>query len=128
MIARRGAPWWRRAVVSGARLIVCEFEGEVVGYASVGSSRARFLPYAGEIFELYLAPTFQGLGFGARLFGAARGELRRTGRSSFVVWALAENARALRFYERLGGVEVWRAPERFGNEVLARVAFGFDAR
>lgn len=127
MIARRGKAWWRRAIVSGARLIVCEFEGEIVGYASVGASRARFLPYSGEIFELYLIPRYQGLGFGARLFRAAQEELRQSGRTSFVVWALGENARALRFYERLGGVEVWRAPERFDNEVLARVAFGFSA-
>lgn len=128
MIARRSALWWRRAILSGARVIVYEFERDVVGYTSVGPSRARFLPYAGEIFELYMRPTYQGLGFGARLFGAAQAELRESGRSSFVVWALADNERALRFYNMMGGVEVWRAPERFDNEERARVAFGFDAR
>ena len=127
MINRRGPAWWSSAIRGGSRILVLEFDGRVVGYVSLGRNRVAAIPYAGEIFELYLAPEFQGLGFGSRLFGAARADLAANGYLSTIVWALADNERALRFYERLGGLEVWRATERFDNDTRARVAFGFAA-
>ncbi len=127
MINRRGAAWWLSAIRSGSRILVLEFDGKVAGYVSFGRNRVAAIPYAGEIFELYLAPEYQGLGFGRRLFAAAREDLAAKGYLSTIVWALADNERALRFYERLGGVEVWRATERFDNDTRARVAFGFAA-
>lgn len=125
MINRRGPTWWRSAILGGSRILVLEFDGGVVGYASIGRNRVTAIPYAGEIFELYLAPEYQGLGFGTRLFLAARRDLAAKGYLSTIVWALADNERALRFYENMGGVEVWRATERFDNDTRARVAFGF---
>ncbi|MFV0280045.1 MAG: GNAT family N-acetyltransferase [Rhodoblastus sp.] len=127
MINRRGPAWWMAAIRGGSRILVLEFDGQVVGYTSFGHNRVAAMPYAGEIFELYLVPEYQGLGFGGRLFAAARQELAAKGYLSTIVWALADNERALRFYENLGGAEVWRATERFGNDIRARVAFGFAA-
>ena len=43
-----------------------------------------------------------------------------------IVWALADNERALAFYRRLGGKFVREAQERFGAEMRARVAFAFE--
>jgi len=84
------------------------------------------LAFSGEIFELYLAPEYQGAGLGRRMFEAERGDLAAHGYLSFVVWALAGNDRAVEFYRRLGGSVVRRAPERFGLETRERIAFGFD--
>ena len=84
------------------------------------------MPYGAEIFELYIAPEFQGLGFGRRLFDVARSDLVDHGYTSVIVWALAENDRALSFYKRLGGRFVREAQERFGSEMRARVAFAFE--
>ena len=125
MIARRGPLWWDAAIARGSRLLVLDFEDAVGGYASYGRNRVSSLPHAGEMFELYLAPQFQGLGFGRRLFEAVRTDLADHGYRSMVVWALADNERALGFYERLGGKRVRCAPERFGSELRERVAFGF---
>ena len=72
MIARRGPRWWNSAIARGSRLLVLDFDEAIGGYASYGRNRVPSLPYHGEIFELYLAPEFQGLGFGRRLFEAAR--------------------------------------------------------
>ena len=127
MINRRGPVWWSSAIRGGSRILVLEFDRQVVGYVSLGRNRVTAIPYAGEIFELYLKPEFQGLGFGSRLFAAAQEDLAENGYLSIIVWALADNERALRFYEGLGGVEVWRASERFDNDTRARVAFGFAA-
>jgi ribosomal protein S18 acetylase RimI-like enzyme len=126
MIARRGPRWWREAIARGSRLIVLDFDESVGGYATYGRNRVPSLPYGGEIFELYIAPEFQGLGFGRRLFQAARRDLQDHGYTSVLIWALADNDRALRFYERLGGRIIRRAQERFGSETLERVAFAFS--
>jgi ribosomal protein S18 acetylase RimI-like enzyme len=126
MIARRGPTWWRSAIVRRSRLVVLDFDDAIGGYASYGRTRVPALAYGGEIFELYIAPEFQGLGFGKRLFAAARKDLAEHGYGSFLVWALAENEPALAFYRRLGGKVVRRAYERFGTELRERVAFAFD--
>ena len=127
MINRRGPAWWLSAVRGGSRILVLEFESKIAGYVSHGRNRVAAFPYAGEIFELYLAPEYQGLGFGERLFEAAREDLASKGYLSLIVWALADNERAIRFYNRMGGTEIWRAAERFDNDSLTRVAFGFAA-
>jgi ribosomal protein S18 acetylase RimI-like enzyme len=127
MIARRGPRWWQAAISRGSRLVVLDFGGRIAGYASYGRNRVPAMPYSGEIFELYLAPEFQGLGMGRRLFEAARRDLNDHGYVSTLVWALADNERALEFYSRLGGKIIRRAEERFGDETRGRVAFGFAA-
>jgi ribosomal protein S18 acetylase RimI-like enzyme len=126
MIQRRGPAWWRQAIRGGTRLMVLDFSEKVAGYASYGRNRMPALAYSGEIFELYLAPEYQGAGLGRRMFDAARDDLAAHGYLSFVVWALAGNERALDFYRRLGGAGVRRAPERFGVDTRERVAFGFE--
>ena len=45
---------------------------------------------------------------------------------TITVGALADNDRALGFYERMGGKVVRRAQERFGTETRDRVAYAFD--
>jgi len=126
MIERRGPAWWRRAIYAGTRLLVLDFADNIAGYASYGRNRMPALAYGGEIFELYLAPEYQGVGLGKRMFTAARADLAAHGYDSFVVWALGGNDRAMDFYHRRGGAIVRHARERFGEETRERVAFGFD--
>ena len=90
-------------------------------------TRVPSMPYSGEIFELSVLPECQGVGFGRRLFNAARQELAEHGYLSTIVWALADNDKALAFYRRLGGLPIRRAEERFGADMLTRVAFRFAA-
>jgi ribosomal protein S18 acetylase RimI-like enzyme len=125
MIARRGPIWWHSAIVRGTGLLVLDFDGGIAGYSTYGRNRVPSMPYSGEIFELYLSPQHQGLGLGRRLFSAARRELAEHGYLSTIVWALADNDKALAFYRSLGGQTVRRAEERFGADMLTRVAFGF---
>jgi ribosomal protein S18 acetylase RimI-like enzyme len=125
MIARRGPSWWQSAIRRGSRLLVLDFDETIGGYTSYGRNRVPLLPYGGEIFELYIAPEFQGLGFGSRLFEVARKDLAEHGYPSVLVWALADNERAVQFYLKLGGRIVRQAIERFGPETRARLAFAF---
>jgi ribosomal protein S18 acetylase RimI-like enzyme len=125
MVARRGPRWWRNAILRGSRLAVLDFDESIGGYVSYGRNRLPELPYGGEIFELYLAPEFQGLGFGRRLFEMAHKDLAEHGYGAMLVWALAENERATSFYRHMGGKLVRQGEERFGEISCARVAFGF---
>ena len=125
MIARRGPNWWHTAILRGTGLLVLESDEEIVGYSTYGRNRVPSMPYSGEIFELYLQPEHQGLGLGRRLFNAARRELAEHGYLSTIFWALADNDKALAFYRSLGGQTIRRAEERFGSDMLTRVAFGF---
>jgi ribosomal protein S18 acetylase RimI-like enzyme len=127
MVQRRGERWWRNAIDRKTRIVVLSFGGAVVGYATYGRNRATSLPFKGEIFELYLRPEHQGLGFGRRLFSAVRRDLAGHDVKSIVVWALADNEGACGFYRRLGGREVDTTVERFGSASLQKIAFGWTA-
>jgi len=127
LINRRGADWWDSAIRKGSRISVLVFGDNVAGYANYGRNRARSLCYDGEIYELYLRPEFQGVGFGRRLFGAARRDLAQSGMKSLVVWALSDNDPAVEFYRALGGRAVARSSERFGTRVLDKVAYGWNS-
>ncbi len=126
MIARRGPTWWKRALERHTAILVLEVGGRIAGYATLGHNRMRMLPHAGEIYELYIDPEHQGLGFGRSLFAAAKAELRRYGLASFAVRVLAENTPALGFWERMGGKVAAETGERLGETTLAVEVFGFD--
>ena len=126
LVTRRGADWWDSAIRKGSRIAILAFGDKVAGYANYGRNRARSLFYDGEIYELYLCPEFQGLGFGRRLFTAARRDLAQSGLKSLVIWALTDNDPAVGFYKALGGRAVARSSERFGAKSLDKVAFGWQ--
>ncbi len=127
LIARRGPDWWDSAIRKGSRIALMQFGDNIAGYANYGRNRARSLYYEGEIYEIYLKPEFQGLGFGRRLFSAARKDLAQSGLKSLVIWALSDNEPAVEFYRALGGRAVARSSERFGSKVLDKVAFAWQA-
>jgi ribosomal protein S18 acetylase RimI-like enzyme len=126
LISRRGPDWWDSAIRKGSRIALMQFGDHIAGYANYGRNRARSLFYDGEVYELYLKPEFQGLGFGRRLFSAARRDLTQSGLKSLVVWALSDNEPAIEFYKAMGGRAVARSSERFGTRVLDKVAYAWQ--
>lgn len=127
LINRRGPEWWASAIRKGSRIALMQFGDHIVGYTNYGRNRARSLFYDGEVYEIYLKPEYQGLGFGRRLFTSARRDLAQSGLKSLVIWALSDNEPALGFYRALGGRAVARSSERFGTRVLDKVAFAWAA-
>ncbi len=125
MIRRRGTDWWRSTIKSGNGVLVLQVAGNIAGYATLGAARARG-EQEGEIYELYVTPTHQGLGFGELLFEACRHQLDTRQLSGLIVWALADNARATEFYWRRGGRPVGSGFERFGDRRLKKIAFAWD--
>jgi ribosomal protein S18 acetylase RimI-like enzyme len=126
LIVRRGPDWWDSAIRKGSRIAILVFGETVAGYANYGRNRARSLYYDGEVYELYLRPEFQGLGFGRKLFSSARRDLGQSGLQSLVIWALSDNEQAVEFYRAMGGRAVGRSSERFGTKVLDKVAYAWN--
>jgi ribosomal protein S18 acetylase RimI-like enzyme len=121
IIAHRGTDWWVKRCDGG--LIVGTFNDVPQGYAVLGRAVSAPVPDAGEIFELYVAPTFIGIGLGQRMFLAARESLQKDGCRGLIVWALADNEAACAFYSHLGGACIASRPEHFGNVTLTRLGF-----
>ncbi len=124
MIRRRSPEWWRTMIRSGDTLFVLEVAGQVAGYATCGVSRTRGAQQ-GEIYEIYLAPTYQGLGLGEHLFEACRHALDMRRLDGLLVWALADNAGAIDFYWRRGGRPIAKRADRIGGAKLAKLAFAW---
>lgn len=125
MISRRGPGWWQDALLGDMDALLLDFDGEPAGYATMGPSRMRRTPYAGEIYELYVRPDYQGVGFGGRLFRAARKRLASRGLGGLCVWALADNDPACAFYRYMGGEPISEGAERYGDVTLRKIAFAW---
>lgn len=124
MIARRGRTWWMRMHERGFHALVAASHDTVTGYATLGRGRGG-TARTGEIYELYVRPEYHGCGVGRRLFADARRQLARRGLDRLVVWALAENTVACRFYAAMGGAEYATAEDRFCGIPLAKVGFAW---
>ncbi|WP_417687553.1 GNAT family N-acetyltransferase [Roseibium sp.] len=103
LIARRPPQWWRQALARGVRIKVLEVSGQTVGYGTFGTCRIPNLSYEGEIYELYLLPEHQGLGFGRTLFEDIRRDLSAAGLNGLAVQVLSVNEPARAFYRATGG-------------------------
>jgi len=125
MIARRGLRWWEHSLRKRAPLLVLDFGGAAAGYVTFGRCRLGREPFQGEIFELYLHPTYQGLGLGEKLFDGARARLGEMRLKGLLVWALADNEAACSFYLRLGGKPMAEGAESFGEVSLRKIAFAW---
>lgn len=125
MIARRGLRWWQNALRKRTSLLVLDFDGGAAGYVTFGRCRLGGTPYQGEVFELYLHPTYQGLGFGTKLFRGARLRLGEQRIRGLIVWAIADNEAACSFYLGQGGKPVAEGAERFGETTLHKIAFAW---
>ena len=123
MIQRRDVRWWERMHRVGGQALLLEFDHEVAGYATFGPNRVRKLALGGEIYELYLKPQYQGVGFGKRLFKEARRRMRERGYTGHLVWSLGANESACRFYEALGGKEHARTIEALSGLKFEKIAF-----
>lgn len=122
------ARWWRRLAAGelDEAIRVVEHDGHVRGFVTFGPRRddPTWLGYAGEVYMLYLAPELVGLGLGHQLLDQALEELTRMRCYWIVVWVLAKNERARRFYERAGlrldGARRW---DPFGDRAVPVVRY-----
>ena len=96
---------WSHHLDLGVVAWVAEAEGGIVGFVSVGDSRTE--EDAGELYAIYVLPEAWGTGAARELMAAATDWFAQEGYATAMLWVLADNPRAHRFYEREG----WRAEE-----------------
>ena len=82
--------------------IVAVAEGTVWGFATTGRCRDDDAAGAGELLAIYVDPDRWGLGVGRLLITEGRDRLSRQGFADAILWVLAGNDRAQRFYHADG--------------------------
>lgn len=97
--ASRRRAGWERNLAAGEYAFVAEEDGHIVAFVSVGAGE---LEGVGELFAIYALPEAWGSGAGSALMRVAIKTLRELGYREAVLWVLADNPRARRFYEREG--------------------------
>jgi ribosomal protein S18 acetylase RimI-like enzyme len=109
MTARKLRNWWARRFAAEAadhRMAVLDRGGVVVGFSYVGpATSGNGVSGAGELYALHVHPDHQGRGLGRALIRHAVGTLADLGYRDAVLWVLAGNASARRFYARAGWTE-----------------------
>ncbi|MEO1693634.1 MAG: GNAT family N-acetyltransferase [Pseudomonadota bacterium] len=130
--SRDTAAW--RTMIADDNVISLRVGDGLAGYATYGRARpsaARQPPRqpAGpraEIYELYLAPEYQGVGLGEYLFEGCRHRFDERQLRGPDVWVLTDNSVARRFYHARGGRLSGRAIHRLGRVQLTKVRYSWD--
>lgn len=116
---------WRAYFVdpwAGSVVLVAEDDGEVVGFANLGSCREE--EQAGELFAIYVQPRSWDTGAGRALIQRGEELLREAGFREAVLWVLEGNERAERFYRLAGWThDGGRKTEEFQGAVLTEVRY-----
>jgi len=118
---------WEASICTQGReaVLVAESVREgIVGMASLGGSRDGGVGFDGEVYTLYVDPSYYGRGVGRTLLKGAFVVLRKKGMSSCVIWAHAHN-NARFFYEAMGGRLIAERTATMMGEPVPEVAFGW---
>lgn len=84
------------------RTLVAVEADTVLGFATISPARDENATGHGELCALYVEPDCWGRGIGQALAAAAREDLHRLGFRKAVLWVVAGNARAEKFYREDG--------------------------
>jgi GNAT superfamily N-acetyltransferase len=95
-------PMPQRPLDGSRTLLVEDTTGRVVGICSIGGARGDDYHELGELWMLNLDPDVWGTGLAHLLHTHAINQLRDWGYPEAILWVVAENGRARRFYEREG--------------------------
>jgi L-amino acid N-acyltransferase YncA len=102
-VASREVMWTRSLERDNVRLIVVEDERTILGWAYAGDRRADDLDAAwSEVWAFYVHPDAWGRGAGRAMWRWTMEYLRTRGFRNVYVYVLAENTRAIAFYEAVG--------------------------
>ncbi|MEO6624757.1 MAG: GNAT family N-acetyltransferase [Burkholderiaceae bacterium] len=95
---------WHEALAKGTpQFLVAKDEGKVVGFAAFGPSRDPGAQlHAGEVWAIYLAPSHWSRGVGRLLWLASYRAMLAQGFKTISLWVIADNERAIRFYQSAG--------------------------
>ena len=105
-------------------LVAEDHSGKMIGYVYAGRARKPDPAHIGEIYEIYLLPSWQRSGIGRSLMKAAAERLASKGIHSLLIWVLGANP-ARNFYESLGGQYLRSSPNHVAGLILEGVSYGW---
>jgi ribosomal protein S18 acetylase RimI-like enzyme len=103
----RRSSTWRQAIESGRDhiLVAKADDGSMLGFSCCAAARDEDTPPgAAELIALYLDPAAWRQGHGRRLWLASRDNMVARQFLAMTVWVLADNRRAIAFYQAVGFV------------------------
>ncbi|HVO91028.1 MAG TPA: GNAT family N-acetyltransferase [Casimicrobiaceae bacterium] len=106
-------------------VFVAEDEQGLAGFAAGNPREPGPLGYDAELSAVYLRADRQRQGLGRRLVAAVAAAQHANGASSLVVWVIAGNRAARRFYEALGGELLVEQPFQWDGMDLVEAGYGF---
>jgi ribosomal protein S18 acetylase RimI-like enzyme len=127
-IAERETMWRAMVQAQPSHLLIARRHGEVAGFVAFGASRDAGVPGdRGEIWALYVRPACWSTGAGRELWLAARRQMLAEGFESVSLWVIADNRRAIDFYERAGFVAELQSRQEFelGGTKLEEIRYVF---
>ena len=99
--------------------------GDIVGFCDAGPSR-RHVPYAGELYAIYLVQHAKRYGLGQEMFERVQAWLVREAMRSMIVWVLDNNHHARGFYEAMGGRMGSRLSSTVGGFPVVELSYVWD--
>ena len=116
---------WQATIKGGGTVLVAEdaYYGPI-GLCSLGAARDGGVGFEGEIYTLYVDPSFIGRGTGRALLAGAFDAFKERKLRSCLIWAHARN-NACFFYEAMGGVRVATRTTRLMGELTPEIGFGW---
>ena len=99
--------------------------GDIVGFCDAGASR-RHVPYAGEIYAIYLAHRAKRHGLGQQMIERVQAWLAAQDMRSMIIWVLENNHHARQFYEAMGGRASTRLQSRVGGYPVVELSYVWD--
>lgn len=118
---------WAGIIESPGRIVlVCEDNGEILGYLAAGPARDNY-NIKNEISAIYVKPTAQRKGAGSALIRAYKQAINN---KSFYLYTLQENQKARCFYEKNGGI-IYNKYSRnlaINAQEYAEVCYVFDGK
>ncbi|MGZ3631966.1 MAG: N-acetyltransferase family protein [Candidatus Limnocylindrales bacterium] len=103
-LEERRTAWQARLAGPSGTAWLAERAGQVLGLVAVGPAEEPDLDArrVGEVTSIHVSPERQGVGLGRQLLTLGEATLRKLGYREAILWVLADNAAARRFYEHLG--------------------------
>lgn len=108
--------YWRSALATGSYSMVRAAlggGGEVIGFSGLKADKDK--GYDQTIEHLHVSAEARGTGLGRALMADAARQTLARGGQSLCLWVFEDNARAIGFYEALGGVTDARGTDKFAG-------------
>ncbi len=106
---------WREIKIQNEDIVLVAEKNSLVGFVAVW---CRPIPF---INNLHVTPCQRSKKVGSTLMNAVARELIDKGHQTAYLWVFQSNEKAIRFYERLGGIQKEQSMQNvFGYDVMSR--------